>query len=190
MSTPTRTTDTLGEDARPEADRPAVEPDPRRSRPIPGWLLLSVAALALAVAAAAVALGALRPSDRGVAEGTDAARAAAERAIVPILSYDAADLEGSRAAARSYLTGSYREDYDRLFAGVIEENAPETGIVLEADVLRSGVVRGGADRVQVFLLIDQRRTSKADPEPVVYRNWVTVTMERVDGDWLVADLHT
>ena len=44
--------------------------------------------------------------------------------------------------------------------------------------------------VQVFVLVDQSRTNKAEKEPVVYKNWVTVTMEKVDGDWLVSGLDT
>ena len=57
-------------------------------------------------------------------------------------------------------------------------------------VVGSGLVRADQDRVQVFLLVDQSRTNKAERLPVVYKNWVTVTMERVDGDWLVPALDT
>jgi len=56
--------------------------------------------------------------------------------------------------------------------------------------VRSSVVRASDDRVQVFLLINQTRTNKKFTEPQVYKNWVTVTMEKVDGDWLVADMET
>ena len=73
---------------------------------------------------------------------------------------------------------------------MIAANAPATGTVVDAEVVSSGVVRADNDRVQVFLLVDQARTNKAEPEPVVYKNWVTVTMEQVDGDWLVASLDT
>jgi len=118
------------------------------------------------------------------------ARSAAERAIVPILSYDAAHLDDSRSDAQQYLTGGFRKDYDKLMDGVVAENAPGTGTVLEARLLRSGLARADEDRAQVFLLVDQSRTNKAEKRPVVYQNWVTVTMEKVDDEWLVAGLDT
>ncbi|MFC6340876.1 hypothetical protein ACFP8W_02710, partial [Nocardioides hankookensis] len=138
----------------------------------------------------AAVVAATVPSDRSVDQASTAARSAAERAIVPILSYDAAHLDDSKAAAEGYLTGSYRKEYDKLFDGVIAANAPSTGTKVDARLVSSGVVRADDDRVQVFLLVDQTRTNKAEKQPVVYKNWVTVTMENVDGDWLVSGLDT
>jgi Mce-associated membrane protein len=184
--------------ARPEPEpepAPAAEPAPGPAategrRVVPGWLLVGVAVVTLLVAGAAAVVAATVPSDRAVEDASAQARAAAERAIVPILSYDAAHLDESRAAAQAHLTGDYREEYDKLFNGVIEQNAPSTGTVVEAELVRSGLVRADGDRAQVFLLVDQSRTNKAEKRPVVYKNWVTVTMEKVDGDWLVAGLDT
>jgi Mce-associated membrane protein len=162
----------------------------RERRVVPSWLLVGVAVVTLLLGGAAAVVAATVPSDRSVDEASGAARAAAERAIVPILSYDAGDLEASKTAAEGYLTGSYRKEYAKLFDGVIAANAPSTGTVVHAELVRSGVVRADDDRVQVFLLVDQSRTNKADKKPVVYKNWVTVTMEQVDGDWLVSGLDT
>jgi len=167
----------------------AVTPD-RARRIVPGWLLVGVAVVTLLLGGAAAVVAVTVPSDRSVDQASGAARAAAERAIVPILSYDAAHLDESKAAAEGYLTGGYRKEYAKLFDGVIAANAPSTGTVVEADLVSSGVVRADDDRVQVFLLVDQSRTNKAEKKPVVYKNWVTVTMEKVDGDWLVSGLDT
>ena len=177
---------------------PEPEPVPAARRPagsggrrgVPGWLLIGLAVLTLVVAGAAGYLWAQVPSDQSVEDATGAAQAAAERAVVPILSYDAKDIEESKAAAQPYLTGDYRKEYDKLFDGIIAQNAPSTGTVLQAELVRSSVVRANDDRVQVFLLVDQTRTNKKFTEPQVYKNWVTVTMERVDGDWLVANMET
>ncbi|GAA4700376.1 J domain-containing protein [Nocardioides conyzicola] len=190
--------------APPEPDpEPDLEPEPaaettttttaavtRQPRLVPGWLLVGVAVVTLLIAGAAVVVAATVPSDRSVDQASASARSAAERAIVPILSYDAAHLDDSKAAAEGYLTGAYRKEYAKLFDGVIAANAPSTGTVVKAKLVSSGVVRADDDRVQVFLLVDQSRTNKADKQPVVYKNWVTVTMERVDGDWLVSGLDT
>ncbi|GAA4377293.1 J domain-containing protein [Nocardioides caricicola] len=174
-------------DTAPAAD-PA--PAPAGGRTIPGWLLAGLAAVTLALVAVTAVVWSQEPSSASVESDTRAAQAAAERAVVPILSYDARNLDTSKAAAHPYLTSDFREEYDKLFDGIIAENAPSTGTVLDATLVSSGVVRAGEDRVQVFALVDQTRTNKKYTEPQVYKNWVTITMEKVDGDWLVASLDT
>ncbi|MCW2773752.1 MAG: Heat shock protein DnaJ protein [Nocardioides sp.] len=178
-------------------DATATEPAPepvvaggRRRTVVPGWLLVGMAVLTLVVAGIAGYLWLRVPSDSSVADATSAAQAAAERAVVPVLSYDAAHIDESQAAAQPYLTGDYRKEYDKLFDGIIAQNAPSTGTVLTAELVRSSVVRASDDRVQVFLVVNQTRTNKKDTAPQLYKNWVTVTMEKVGGDWLVADMET
>ena len=182
------------EDQIDDEPAPDTEPAPaaptRSGRTVPGWLLAAVGLITLAVVAVTAVVWSQEPSSASVETDTRAAQAAAERAVVPILSYDARNLDTSKAAAQPYLTSDFREEYDKLFDGIIAENAPSTGTVLEASLIRSGVVRSGEDRVQVFALVDQTRTNKKFTEPQVYKNWVTITMEKVDGDWLVASLDT
>ena len=172
-----------------EDPAPTTAPERRRGV-VPTWLLAGLAVAVLVLAGAATWLAETTPSDRSVDDATAAAQSAAERAVVPIQSYDARHLDESRAAAEQYLTGDYRAEYAKVFDGIIRENAPSTGTVLTADLVRSGVVRSGDDRVQVFLLVNQTRTNARDKQPQVYKNWVTMTMQRVDGDWLVAGMDT
>jgi Mce-associated membrane protein len=180
-----------------EAD-PSVDPDPSvepleipgRTIPlVPGWALVTVAGL---VAAALVVAGVLvsKPSDASVEDGTQQAQAAAERAIVPMLSYDAHHLDQSAAAAQPFMTSNEKEQYDKLFA-VVRQNAPRTGTVIQAKYLASGIVRSGTDRVDVLVFVDQATRNKQHPRvPVTYKNQVTVTMAKVGGQWLVDDLTT
>jgi Mce-associated membrane protein len=156
---------------------------------VPGWALAVVAALlACSLVVAGVLLA--RPSDTSVEHDTEAAQAAAERAIVPLLSYDAHHLDQSAAAAQPYLTSGEKAEYDKLFA-VIRQNAPRTGTVVNAKYLASGIVRSGTDRVDVFVLVDQATRNKENPKvPVVYKNQVTVSMAKVGGQWLVDGLTT
>ena len=126
-------------------------------------------------------------------EGDDSAareaQVAAERAIVPVLSYDHETLEADQRAAQALMTGGYREEYDKLFT-VLEDNAPQTRTRVTADVIASGIVRAAADRVQVLVFVDRPTTNKLNAEPVVYKDQVTVAMQLVDGEWLVDDLTT
>jgi Mce-associated membrane protein len=156
---------------------------------VPGWTLIALAVLvAVVLSIAGVLLS--RPSDATVQRDTEAAQAAAERAIVPLLSYDAHHLDRSAAAAQPYLTAAEKAQYDKLFA-VIRQNAPRTGTVVQAKYLASGIVRSGTDRVDVFVLVNQVTRNKQHPRaPVVYKNQVTVSMAEVGDQWLVDGLTT
>ena len=182
-------------EADPDAD-PAAAPEPADAAPrrtvVPGWLLAGLAVVTLVVAGVALWVGAKVPSDQAVSDATSAAQSAAERAVVPILSYDAHHIEDSRTAAEQYLTSGYREKYDDVFDGIVRENAPATGTVTTAKLIRSSIVRASDDatRVEVFVLVDQTRTNKLDKRPVVFKDWVTITMQKVGGDWLVAGMRT
>ena len=161
----------------------------RRVPLVPTWLLAGLATL---VALALVGVGVLltRPADASVADDTRAAQAAAERAIVPVLSYDAHHLARSEAAATQYLTPDEQQQYEKLFA-VVKQNAPRLGTVIRARYVSSGIVRSGTDRVDVLVFVDQVTTNKAHPKtPVVFKNQATVSMAKVGGTWLVDGLTT
>ncbi len=157
------------------------------SRTLPAWLLAVVAVLAAAAVVAAAVLWLKVPSDASVEQSTREAQAAAERAVGPILSYDYRRLDEDQQAAGSYMTSSYRRQYDKLFA-VIKQNAPGVQAVVKGDVVASGIVRSGNDRVDVLLFVNQSKTNKQQKQPVVYKDQVTVTMQRVGGEWLVDDM--
>ncbi|WP_457208655.1 J domain-containing protein [Nocardioides sp. P5_C9_2] len=180
------------------ADEPGGDPlDPAPASPrsvpvsshsVPAWLLAAVG-LVLAGLVAGCAWAWQTTSGETEEEATRAAQAAAERAIVPVLSYGYASLEEDRARAEGYLTSGYRADYDKLFA-VIADNAPQTQTTVRATVVASGIVRSGQDRVDVLVFVDRPTTNKLTPEPETYKDQVTVTMQKVDDEWLVDDLVT
>ena len=138
---------------------------------IPAALIIAVAAVT-AVLLGFVGVALATPSGATVRADTDAAQVAAERAVVPILSYDAHALDRSEAQATAAMTPSEQEQYRRLFA-VIRQNAPRTGTVVRAQYVASGVVRTGTDQVDVLVFVNQRTTNRAHPRvPVVYKSQV------------------
>jgi Mce-associated membrane protein len=168
----------------PVSDVPSVGP----TRWVPAWVLGLLGVLAVVCAAAA--LWAWQTGDdTAVEDATSSAQSAAEQAIVPVLSYDFANLEADQKRAQTYLTTSYRKDYDQLF-GVIADNAPSTRTKVTAEVIASGIVRSGKDRVDVLVFVDRPTTNKLTPEPVTYKDQVTVTMQKVGDDWLIDNLVT
>jgi Mce-associated membrane protein len=177
-----------------EEEESATPPEPAgtpagTARSVPGWLLVAVAAVAALVVGACAVVAATATSDASIADATRQAQVSAERAIVPILSYDARDLDASQRAAEGYLTADYRAEYDKLFE-VIKANAPGTGTTVTAEVVASGIVRSGDDRVSVLVFVNRPTTNKQLEQPVVYKDQVTITLQKVGDDWLVDDLLT
>jgi len=114
-----------------------------------------------------------------------AARAAAEAAIVPVLSYDYRQLEQDKQAAISYMTPEYAGEYEQLFEAVVAVNAPSTETVVSVEVLESGIVRTGEDLVDVLLFVNRPTTNKQQTTPVIYKDQATVRMRDIGGEWLV-----
>ena len=173
-------------------ERRAAERDQRDSRAdgprgVPTWLLGGLGILAAGLVAAVV--WTWTSGEGGDSSAARDAQVAAERAAVPVLSYDYEHLDADQDAATALMTGSYKSEYDKLFA-VIEDNAPQTRTKVTAEVVASGIVRATADRVQVLVFVDRPTTNKLSAEPTVYKDQVTLSMQRVDGQWLVDDLVT
>ena len=158
-------------------------------RGVPGWLLMAVGVLTAAMVVLAAWLY-NQPADAAIRDATSEAQGAAERAVVTILAYDYRTMEEDQAAAGALMTPEYREEYDKLFA-VVKENAPETKTVVTVEpVVASGIVRSGDERVQVLVFVNRPTTNSQSPEPRVFRDQVTLTMEKVGDDWLVDNLVT
>jgi Mce-associated membrane protein len=119
-----------------------------------------------------------------------AALAAAKTAIVPVLSYDYRDMDKSRTAAEAYLTDSYKAEYDKLFA-VLAQNAPTTKTVVSTNPpVDAGVVRVSPGQVEVLMFVDRPTTNAQTKKPIDYQDQITVTMQQVDGTWLVNQIQT
>jgi Mce-associated membrane protein len=162
----------------------------------PSSALLAVLAV-LTVAAVLAAIFAAGPIGRALPDkGVPAeqarltsAVAAAEKAAVPVLSYDYRHLEQDKKAATGHLTDDFREDYERTFT-LIEQNAPATQTVVAVKVLASAVAGSEGGTVDVLLFVDRPTTKKGSSEPDVFRDQVTFSMRLVEGEWLVDDMRT
>lgn len=173
--------------ARSSAD--GEEPGPASAGAgVPSWLLVGLGVLAAGLLVATIWMWTAREDGGDVSAARDA-QVAAERAVVPVLSYDYEHLQEDQKAAQALMTGKYREEYDKLFT-VLEENAPQTQTKVTASVIASGIVRASEERVQVLVFVDRPTSNKLNAEPVVYKDQVTLSMQLVDGEWLVDDLIT
>lgn len=125
-------------------------------------------------------------SSRRAAEqaGRQAADAARD-SITAILSYqpDTAERDLDQAAGER-LTGPFLEDYAQLIKTVVVPNATQKRITAAARVPAIAVVSSGKDRAVLLAYIDQTLTVGKDA-PTQTNSSVRVSMERVDGRWLI-----
>ena len=123
---------------------------------------------------------------RGVERaGNDAVQAARE-SIVAILSYRPETAEKDLdTAARERLTGRFLDDYTQLIKTVVVPNAKQKSVTAAARVPAVAVVSASADHVVLLAYVDQALTVGKEA-PTQTNSSVRVTMEKVDGRWLVA----
>ncbi|WP_406024379.1 J domain-containing protein [Nocardioides sp. NBC_00850] len=115
---------------------------------------------------------------------------AAKKAVVPLLSYDYSKMGESKSKAHDVMTKDYREDYDRLFA-VLVDNVPETKTVVKTLApVDAGVIRVSEDTVQILVLVDRQVTNAQRSTPIGYQEYAMLTMAKVGDEWLVDKVET
>lgn len=117
--------------------------------------------------------------------GSDAIQAARE-SIVAILSYrpDTAE-KNLDITARDRLTGPFLDDYTQLIRTVVIPDAKQRGISAAAQVPAAAVVSAEANRAVLLVYVDQAMVA-GNAKPTQVNSSVRVTMEKVDGRWLIA----
>lgn len=147
----------------------------------------AVAALVL-VALAAAWLGRDAWSRRAAEDaGAEAVRAARD-AIPALLTYQAATAgKDLPAAARDRLTGKFRDDYTQLIATVVVPEAVRKGISATATVPAAAVVSADSRHAVVLAYVDQVTTVGTEA-PVQNNTSARVSMDNVDGRWLISGL--
>ena len=83
-----------------------------------------------------------------------------------------------------------QKQYARVFTGAPLPFSRAAFSTKRSWVSTSGIVRASDERVQVLVFVDRPTTNKLSAEPVVYKDQVTLSMQLVDGEWLVDDLIT
>ncbi len=117
--------------------------------------------------------------------GEDAARAARD-SVAAILSYQAATVGQSlAAAAHDRLTGKFLDDYTQLIKTVVVPEAVAQRITVSAEVPAAAVVSADTRRAVILVYVDQT-TAAGSAAPTRSNSAVRVTMENVDGRWLIS----
>ena len=125
--------------------------------------------------------GSRRQSDRA---GSDAVQAARD-SIVEMFSYQPDTADQKLNAARGRLTGLFLESYNQLIQTVVIPSAKQKKITAAAKVPAAAAVSAGADHAVVLAYVDQTLALGTAP-PTRTNSSVRVTMENVDGVWLIS----
>lgn len=116
---------------------------------------------------------------------TESMRVASEDAVA-MLSYTPDTAEKQLSAARDRLTGDFKDAYTALTRQVVIPGAKEKRISAVAKVNAAASVSATADHAVVLLFVDQTVTIGDGGTPTDTQPVVRVTLEKVDGRWLVS----
>lgn len=158
-----------------------------RRRPRRAFIVLGVVAVVLALVAGLFGFFALRQAQIESARG--AASAAAEEKVTALLSYDYRTIQNDQGDRGAMVTGQFKDDYASLIADIVGPAASQQQLTTRSSVVSSSVVgTDGTDQVTLLMFLNQTTQSAAKPDPTLSGSRIRVTMQEVDGNWLVSEL--
>jgi Mce-associated membrane protein len=125
-------------------------------------------------------------NNAAVSAGQDAQNAA-RTAAQTILSYDYRNLNSDMTKAESLTTGNFRQQYEADAPRLLALAKQAQGVV-QANVWQAGIVSESSGKVTVLLFVDQTTTQSSNQTPQLSQNRVKMVMQKVGGDWRVAQL--
>lgn len=178
----------------------AVEDQPAQRRTLRAWLpaLALMFVIAVLAGGSAVLWSAEREqSDRAdrlnalaaVQDPSGAALRAASRAVETLLSYDYRSLDADFAAGKALLTPEFAAEYAEFTDKLIRPPAlqAKARVVARTQAL-APLEASTPTRAVVLAFVNQITTSALLEAPAVDQSRVTLTLEKIDGQWLVSDL--
>ena len=124
-----------------------------------------------------------RETDDAAAQS--AIKAAAD-GTVALLSYSPESLDKDFATAKSKLTGSFLSYYTQFTEQIVTPAAKQKSVKTQASVVRAAVSEIHPDTAVVLVFINQTTESKVRPDASFINSAVRVTMQKVDGGWLIS----
>ncbi len=126
-----------------------------------------------------------RETDADAAAGASAIQAAKD-GTVAILSYAPESLDDDFAKAKSKLTGDFLSYYSQFTEQIVAPAAKQKAVKTKASVVRAAVSELHPDSAVVLVFINQTSQSADRPDASFINSAVRVTMQKVDGGWLIS----
>ncbi len=152
------------------------------------WAAITLA-LALVAAAALTAwmyFSVFKPDHEIDAEARQSAIRAASDGTVALLSYSPDSLDKDFAAAKSKLTGSFLSYYTQFTEQIVAPAAKQKAVRTKAAVVRAALSEIRPESAVVLVFINQTTESKDRPDASFINSAVRVTMQKIDGGWLIS----
>jgi Mce-associated membrane protein len=111
--------------------------------------------------------------------------AAAKDSTITLLSYKSDTVEKDLEAAKSRLTGTFKDSYSQLINDVVIPGAKRGHISTTATVPAAASVSATANHAVTLLFVNQTAVVDKDP-PTDSVSSVRVTLEKVGGRWLIS----
>ncbi|HEY9305639.1 MAG TPA: Mce protein [Mycobacterium sp.] len=110
----------------------------------------------------------------------------AEQYAVTLTSVDSDNLDKHVAAVLDGSTGEFNDSYAKTAGGQHSRHVANNKVKTHGKVVESAVKSATTSKVQVLLMVDQSVSSLATPEPQIDRSRIKMTMQKIDGRWLVS----
>ena len=152
------------------------------------WTRLLVVALPALALIIALGVGYLKWLDGTARESRAAAEAsvrAASESTIAILSYKPETVDRDLKAAAERLTAGFRQQYTQLVNDVVAPGAKQQHITAVATVPAAASVSATGKHAVVLVFVDQTTTIGNDA-PTQSTSSVRVSLEKVDGRWLIS----
>ncbi|CAN3131230.1 hypothetical protein ACNUDN_25335 [Mycobacterium sp. smrl_JER01] len=146
--------------------------------------VLPLVILVLAIAAAFLKWQVIS-TQAEVTAANDSVRAASE-GTVALLTYGPDSVGTDLVAARENLTGGFRDAFTTLTDDVVIPGAIQQRIVSTATVSAAAPISATAHHAVVLIFVNQT-TTVAEDAPTETASSVKVTLDNVDGSWLISD---
>ena len=110
---------------------------------------------------------------------------AARDGTMALLSYKPDTLSQDFEAAKSHLSGDFRNYYDQFTKDVITPAAQSKGVTTTAQVVGAAATELHPNSAVVLVFVNQATTSKERPDPSMASSSVLVSLTKQNGAWLI-----
>jgi Mce-associated membrane protein len=110
---------------------------------------------------------------------------AARDGTVALLSYKPDTLNQDFAAAKSHLSGDFRNYYDQFTKDVITPAAQSKGVMTTAQVVGAAATELHRNSAVVLVFVNQATASKERPDPSMAASSILVSLAKEHGNWMI-----
>lgn len=175
----------------PKVAKAPAGPSPLRSVSAGAWALVGLTIAALVFGASGLIAGIRHHQGEDVGlvreEASDAAAAAAET----IFTYQWNHLKRHLSDSQAVMTPKFAKKFKSI-SPALDALAPQRRIQVKAVSRNAATLECGehcvANRATVLVFIDQARVADGIKQPTVFGNRIEMSMVKVDGEWLVANV--